>query len=329
MRRREFFALLGGVAGWPLAVRAQQQDRMRRIGWMDSFREDDANAQARVKAFQQVIEKLGWKVGGNLAIDYRWGLFDVERARRAGAELLKLAPDVVLCGGTPSALAMQQATRTLPIVFVFVTDPIGQGLVPNLAHPGGNITGFSYFEPAVGAKWLELLKEIAPSVTSVSVMFNPVSSPYSPLYYEAISAAAPKFSVKTAKELVYQPADIEQVMARLGREPGSGVIFSADAFLYTNNKLVIDLAMRHRLPAIYGSPGTAADGGLLYYCVDIVDLSRKAAAYVDRILRGEKPSDLPVQQPTKFDMTINLKTAKALGLTVPNTLLVSADEVIE
>jgi putative ABC transport system substrate-binding protein len=329
MRRRDFFTLLGGGAAWPLIARAQQPDRIRRIAWMDSFREDDANAQARAKAFQQVMEKLGWKVGSNLSIEYRWGLFDVERARRAGAELLSLAPDVFVCGGTPSALAMQQATRVLPIIFVFVTDPIGQGLVSNLSHPGSNLTGFSYFEPTVGAKWLGLLKEIAPAVTRVSVMFNPISSPYSPLYYQSIAAAAPKFSVSTTTELVREPADIAVAMERLGRERGRGVIFSADAFLYTNNKLVIELAARHRLPAIYGSPGSAADGGLLYYCVDIVDLARKAATYVDRVLRGEKPGDLPVQQPTKYEMTINLKTAKALGLNVPNTLLVSADDVFE
>ena len=224
---------------------------------------------------------------------------------------------------------MQRATRTIPIVFAFVTDPVGQGLVSNLAHPGFNITGFSYFEPAVGAKWLELLKEIAPRVTRVAVMFNPVSSPYSPLYYQSIAAAGPKFGVKTTTELVREPADIERIMARLGGEPDSGVILSADAFLYTNNNLIVELAKRHRLPAIHGSPGTAADGGLLYYCVDIVDLWRKATAYADRVLRGEKPADLPVQQPTKFEMTINLKTAKALGLTVPNTLLVSADGIIE
>jgi putative ABC transport system substrate-binding protein len=329
MRRREFLGIVGAAAAVPLAARAQPADRMRRIGWMDSFREDDANARARAKAFWEVLERLGWRVGGNLAIDYRWGLFDVEKAQRAGAELLKLMPDVFLCGGSPSALAMQQATRTIPIVFAFVTDPVGQGLVPNLAHPGSNITGFSYFEPAVGAKWLELLKEIAPRVTRVAVMFNPVSSPYSPLYYQSIAAAGPKFGVETATELVREPADIERIMAKLGSEPGSGVILSADAFLYTNNNLIVELAKRHRLPSIHGSPGTAADGGLIYYCVDIVDLWRKATAYADRILRGEKPADLPVQQPTKFEMTINLKTAKALGLTVPNTLLVSADGIIE
>jgi putative ABC transport system substrate-binding protein len=224
---------------------------------------------------------------------------------------------------------MQQASQTVPVVFAFVTDPVGQGLITNLAHPSANIIGFSYFEPAIGAKWLELLKEIAPRVSKVSLMFNPVSSPYSTLYFQSIAAAARRFAVETTTELVREPAGIDQALARLGRDPGRGVIFSADAFLYTNNKLVIESASRHRLPAIYGSPDSAADGGLLYYCVDIVDLWRRATSYADRILRGEKPADLPVQQPTKFEMTINLKTARALGLAVPNTLLVSANEVFE
>jgi putative tryptophan/tyrosine transport system substrate-binding protein len=332
MRRRKFIGLAGGAAvAWPLLARAQQPSTMpmRRVGWMDSFREDDPNARARVVAFQQVMEKSGWTVGGNLTLDYRWNLFDVDRARLAGAEILNLAPDVVLCGGTPSALAMQQATRTVPIVFAFVTDPVGQGIVSNLARPGGNLTGFSYFEPAVAAKWLELLKEIAPTVTRVSFMFNPVSSPYSPSYYQSIMTAAPKFAVEPSTAVIHEMADVEQMMTMLGREPGNGIIFSPDAFIYKNRKEVIELAALHRLPAIYGLPGSAAEGGLIYYVVDIVDLSRKAAAYIDRVLRGEKPADLPVQYPTKFQLSINLKTAKALGLTVPNTLLVSADEVIE
>jgi ABC-type uncharacterized transport system substrate-binding protein len=327
--RREFITLLGGAAAWPLAARAQTSMRMRRISWMDSFREDDPNAKARVKAFLQVIEKLGWTVGGNLVIDYRWNLFDVERARLAGAEVLKLAPDAILCGGTPSALAMQEATRTVPIVFAFVTDPVGQGIVTNLARPSSNITGFSYFEPAIASKWLELLKEIAPHIRRVGFMFNPISSPYSPLYYESIAVAAPKLAVEPVTALVRDLSDIEQTMTKFMHEQGSGVIFSPDAFLYQNRKLLIELAARHRLPAMYGLPGTAAEGGLIYYVVDIVDLCRKAATYIDRILRGEKVADLPVQQPTKFEMTINLKTAKALGLIVPNTLLVTADEVIE
>ena len=329
MKRRDFITLIGGAVAWPLAARAQQGERMRRIGWMDSFHEDDPNAQARVKAFREVMDKLGWTVGRNLVIDNRWNLFDVERARLAGAEILNLAPDVILCGGTPSALAMQQATRTVPVVFAFVTDPVGQGIVSNLARPGGNMTGFSYFEPAVGSKWLELLKEIAPAITRVALMFNPVSSPYSPLYYQTIAMVAPKFAVEPVTAVVHELADIERVMTKFGREPGSGIIVSPDAFLYQNRKLVTELAARHHLPAIYGLPGTAAEGGLIYYVVDIVDLSRKAAAYIDRILRGEKPADLPVQQPTKFDMSINLATAKALDLTIPPNLLALADEVIE
>ncbi len=329
MRRREFITLLGGSAAWPLAARAQTSSRIRRIAWMDSFREDDPNAKARVKAFLQVMMQLGWEVDNNLAIHYRWNLFDVESARLAGAEILNLSPDVILCGGTPSALAMQGATRTVPIVFAFVTDPVGQGIVTNLARPSSNITGFSYFEPAIASKWLELLKEIAPAVRRVALMFNPVSSPYSPLYYESIAVAAPKLAVEPITALVHDLSDIEQAMTKLALEQGSGIIFSPDAFLYQNRKLIIDLAARHRLPAIYGLPGTAAEGGLIYYVVDIVDLCRKAAAYIDRILRGEKVANLPVQQPTKFEMTINLKTAKALGLIVPNTLLLSADEIFE
>jgi putative ABC transport system substrate-binding protein len=332
MQRREFLSIIGGIAtsgAWPFATRAQQPDRIRRLGWMDSFREDDPNARARVRAFLEVLQKLGWSVGGNLAIDYRWDLFNLPRAREAGAGLLSLAPDVIFCGGTPSALAMQQATGTLPVVFAFVTDPIGQGIVPNLSHPGGNLTGFSYFEPGVGAKWLELLKEIAPAVSRVSVVYNPVSSPYSPLYYESIEAAAPKLAIEPARQLVHELADVEQLLSRLGREPGSGVIFSADAFIYNNRKSVIHWTAQYRVPALYGLPGTAAEGGLIYYSVDIVDLCRKAAGYVDRILRGEKPADLPVQSPTKFDLTINLKAANGLGLSVPNTLIVSADQIIE
>jgi putative ABC transport system substrate-binding protein len=201
--------------------------------------------------------------------------------------------------------------------------------VANLARPGENLTGFSYFEPAVAAKWLELLKEIAPRITRVAFMFNPVSSPYSPSYYQSIVTAAPKLAVEPSTALVHEMADVEQMMTRIGREPGSGIIFSPDAFIYKNRKEIIELAAHHRLPAIYGLPGSAAEGGLIYYVVDIVDLSRKAAAYIDRILRGEKPGDLPVQFPTKFELSINLRTAKALGLTVPPTLLSLADEVIE
>jgi putative tryptophan/tyrosine transport system substrate-binding protein len=329
MNRRAFITLLGGAATWPIAVRAQRSERMRRIAWLDQFSESNPNTQAIVKAFNQTIEKMGWAVGRNLTIDYRWGLFDAVRARAAAAELLPLAPDVFVCGGTPATLAMQEATRTVPIVFAVVTDPVAQGIVTNLARPAGNITGFTYLEQTMGAKWLELLKEIAPSVKRVSLMFNPESSPYSRLFFQSIERAMSKLAVEAFIAAVRSPADIEQVMVKLGGQAGSGVIVSADAFNHVNSKLIIDLAARHRVPAVYGISGTAVDGGLLYYCVDVVESNRKAAGYVDRILRGERPADLHVQQPTKFEMSINRKTAAALGLPVPNTLLVSADEVIE
>jgi len=263
MRRREFITLFGiSTLALPHTAHAQQPSQMRRIGWMDSFREDDSNARARVKAFQEVMERSGWRIGDNLTIDYRWDLFDVEKARRAGAEILNLSPDLVLCGGTPSALAMQRATRTVPIVFAFVTDPVGQGIVSNLARPGGNLTGFSYFEPPVAAKWLELLKEIAPQINRVAFVFNPVSSPYSPLYYQTIMAAASKFAIEPTTGVVHEMADVEEIMADLARQEGSGVIFSPDAFIYRNRKMVIELVARHRLPAIYGLPGSATEGGL-------------------------------------------------------------------
>jgi putative ABC transport system substrate-binding protein len=234
-----------------------------------------------------------------------------------------------MSGGTPGALALQQATRTVPIVFAIVSEPVTQGIVASLAHHGGNLTGFSYMEPSIGAKWLELLKEIAPQVARVALMFNPDSSPYSQLYYKSIEAAAPKFNVQTITAQVRGSGEIEQAITMLGREQDGGLILSPDSFIYTNRKLIIDLAARHRLPAVFGIPSTAADGGLIFYCVDIVDSYRQATVYVDRILKGARPADLPVQQPTKFSLTINVKTAKALGITVPPTLLARADEVIE
>jgi putative tryptophan/tyrosine transport system substrate-binding protein len=334
MRRRDFITAIGSAAAastgsWPLAAHAQQDSRVRRVGWLDLVPESDPGARARVTAFRQGMEKLGWTVGRNLAIDYRWGAFDVEPARLAAEELLRLAPDMIICGGTPATQALRQATRTIPIVFAIVAEPVAQGIVASLAHPGGNVTGFSYLEPTVGAKWLELLKELAPHITRVAFVFNPDASPYNLPVYQLISAAAPKFAVEAIMVPVRQPAEIEPVMTKLGSEPGSGVIFPGDAFILTNRKLIIELAARQKLPAIYGIPNTADEGALMYYCVDIVDQYRQAVAYVDRILRGAKPADLPVQQPTKFQMVINMKTAKALGLTVPLTLQVAADEVIE
>ena len=328
MKRREFITLLGGAAAtWPLVAPAEQN--IRRIGWLDLFPESDRIAQARVKAFSEVIEKSGWVIGRNLVIDYRWALFDGGRASEAGAELLRLAPDVLLCCGTPATRAMQKTAREVPIVFAVVTDPVAQGIVTNLARPGGNITGFTYLEQTIGAKWLELLKEVAPSVGRVALMFNPESSPYSYLFFQSIEKAAGNTGIEAFIAGVRSSADIEQTITGLGRERGGGLIVSADGFNSANDSRIIELTAQHRVPAIYGIPGTADNGGLLYYCVDIGDSYRKAAGYIDRILRGEKTANLPVQQPTKFATSINRRTATALGLSLPSTLLVLADEVIE
>jgi putative ABC transport system substrate-binding protein len=329
MRRRNFITLLGGAAAWPIAARSQQPTRIARIGWMDFVPESDPATPARVGAFREGMEKQGWVLGRNLAIDYRWSIFDMERARATAEELLNLAPDVMFCAGSPATLALQRATRTVPVVFITVTEPVSQGIVASFSRPGGNLTGFSYLEPTIGAKWLELLKAIAPGVNRVALMFNPSSSPYSRLFYQTIEAATSKFAVQAFMALVHDASEIDPIIAMLGREPGGGLIVSADAFNLANRKLIMDLAARHRVPAIYGFPALAAEGGLIYYNVEFIDQYRSAAAYVARILRGEKAGDLPVQQPTKFELRINIQTAKSLGLDVPPTLLAIADEVIE
>jgi putative tryptophan/tyrosine transport system substrate-binding protein len=329
MRRRDFVTMLGGAATWPLAARAQQPTRIARVGWMDFVSESDPETPARVTAFRESLEKQGWAIGHNLAIDYRWGIFDNERARTAAEELLNLAPDVIFCAGSPAALALQQATRTVPVVFITVSEPVAQGIVASLSRPGGNLTGFSYLEPTIGAKWLELLKEIAPWVNRVALLFNPSSSPYSRLFYQTIEAESSKFAVQASMALVHDQSEIEPVIAMHGREAGGGLIVSADAFNLANRRLIVELAARHRVPAIYGFPALASEGGLIYYNVEFIDQYRSAAKYVDRILRGEKPADLPVQQPTRFVLRINMQTAKALGLTVPLALQQLADELIE
>jgi len=328
MKRRTFIAGLGAAA-WPLVARAQQPSRVARVGWMDFVPESDPTTPARIIAFRQGMEKQGWVLGRNLAIDYRWSVFDLEIARTVAAELLRLAPDVVFCAGSPATLALQQATRSVPIVFVSVVEPVAQGVVQSLTHPGANLTGFSYLEPTIGAKWLELLKEIAPRVNRVRVIFNPLAGPYWRLFYQAIEMAASKYAVETAMAPVRDPSEIESVMAMLGFEPGGGLIVSADGFNLGNRKLIVELAARYRVPTIYGVTGLASEGGLIYYNAVITDQYRAAAGYIDRILRGEKPADLPVQQPTSFELRINMKTAKSLGLTVPLALQAAADEVVE
>jgi putative tryptophan/tyrosine transport system substrate-binding protein len=330
MRRRDFIKVIAGsVMAWPLAARGQPVVSMRRIGWLHFSPESAPEAQVHAVAFRQAMESWGWNVGRNLAIDYRWGAFNAEKARVLAAELRAFSSDVIISAGTAGTLVLQQTAGTVPIVFVIVNDPVAQGIVQSLDHPGGNITGFSYLEPTIGAKWIELLKEIAPDVTRIALMFNPDANPSYRFFYQSMGAAAPKFGVQTAMAEVHSTSDIEGAMLTIGHEAGGGLIISPDTFNYTNRKLIIELAVRHRLPAIYGIFGTAAEGGLIYYSADVVDQFRGAAGYVDRILHGTKPADLPVQLPTKFSLTINSKTAKALGLTVPPTLLATADEVIE
>jgi putative ABC transport system substrate-binding protein len=329
MRRRDFITLLGGAAAaWPLAARAQQPERMRRISVLIVLPENDPQSYARVAVLQQGLEKLGWTVGRNLAIDYRWGVSDVERARATTLELLNLAPDVILANAISAVRGAQLATRTVPIVFTGVSEPVIQGVVASLARPGGNITGFTNLEPSVGGKWVELLKEIAP-VMRVAVMFNPASTSAAVQFIQSMGVAAAKLRLEMVEARVSDVAEIEPVLTKLGREPSVGLILPPDSFIGLHHKLIVELAGRFRLPAIYPFGYFAAAGGLVSYGPDVTDQFRRSADYINRIFRGEAPGDLPVQQPTKFELVINLKTAKALGLTIPDRLLAAADEVIE
>ncbi len=331
MRRRDFIILTGGAASpmaWPLAARAQKADRVRRIGVLIPYAESDAEGQSRAAALQQGLEKRGWTIGRDVRIDYRWGIDNVERTQAAIAELLALSPDVILAGTSRTVVALQRATRTVPIVFTNIYEPVAQGFVQSLAHPGGNTTGFTMVEATVGAKWLGLLKEIAPHLARVAFMFNP-SNPGPMQSYRSVEAAAPNNGVEAIKTPVHGPAEIEAAITMLGREPGGGLIVPPDGFLSEYRKLIIDLAARYRVPAIYGLLSFAAQRGLAAYGINVPEQFRQAAEYVDRILRGEKAGDLPVQQPTKYELVINLKTAAALGLEVPPSPLATADEVIE
>jgi putative ABC transport system substrate-binding protein len=328
MRRRDFIAGLGAA---PLAgvARAQPSDRVRRIGVLMAIAESDADSPARIAAFQQSLARLGWTLGRNLRIDYRWAGGDVERVRIAVPELLGLAPDAILADGTPALRAIRQATTSIPIVFTVVSEPVAEGFVASLAHPGGNITGFSNLEPGVGAKWLELLQQVSPGVTRATLVFNPDTTPVSRQQSGWAQAAAEKLGIAAMVVPVRNPAEIEAAVTMAGREPGGGLILPQDSFTVVYRQLIVELAARHRLPAVYAFRYFATAGGLLSYGVDVVDQFRQAATYIDRILRGTNPADLPVQQPTKFELVVNLKTAKALGLTIPETLLATADEVIQ
>ena len=328
--RREFITLLGGaVAAWPIAAaHAQQPDRMRRIGVFAGSGADDLEAQPRLAAFLQGLQQLGWTDGRNVRIDTRWAAGNAATTRKYAAELVALAPDVILAGGAAAVGPLLQATRTVPIVFTIVPDPVGAGFVDSLARPGGNATGFMQFEYSLSGKWLELLKEIAPGVTRAAVLRDAAITAGIG-QFAVIQSVAPSVGVDVSPINVRDAAEIERAITAFARSSNGGLIVTASALSSMHRDLIITLAARHKLPAIYFARYCVTGGGLISYGADFIDQYRRAAAYVDRILKGEKPADLPVQAPTKYELVINLKTAKALGLTVPPSLLARADEVIE
>jgi putative ABC transport system substrate-binding protein len=328
MRRREFITVLGGAAAWPIAARGQQGDRVRRIGVLMFGDENDPVPKTYVSAFTQALSDLGWTDGRNARMDLRWASGDINRIRTLAQESVGLQPDIILTNGTPATVAVQRETRTIPIVFVNVSDPVASGLVARLDRPSGNITGFATFEASLGGKWLELLSEIAPGLKRAAIMFNPDVAPVS-TFMPSFETAARPLKVEPIVTPVRSDVDIETAINALGREPGGGLVAVADTFTVVHRVPIIAAAARTNVPAVYWASYFARDGGLLSYGPDPVDNFRRAASYVDRILRGEKPGDLPVQFPTKFEMVVNLKAAKALGLTVPPSIRLRADEVIE
>ncbi len=329
MKRREFITLVGGAAAtWPIAVRAQQGERVRRIGVLNPFTENDPEAQANLAAFREALQKLGWTEGRNLRVDYRWGGADPDRIRSYATELVGLKPDVILVSSALVLQPLRQVTHTIPIVFTQIAEPFGSGLASRLAHPGGNVTGFTTSEFSIYGKSLELLKEVAPRVTRVAVLLNPEQIPHAGMS-RAILAAAPSFGVQVTEAGARDAAEIERAISAFAREPNGGLIVLPSGPSIVHRDLIIALAAKHRLPAVYAFRHFVTDGGLISYGIDLADQYRQAAAYVDRILRGEKPGDLPIQLPTKFKLVANLKTAKALGIEIPPTLLARADEVIE
>jgi putative ABC transport system substrate-binding protein len=331
VRRRDFISLLGTTAAaWPLAAHAQQANRMRKIGVLMGWPENDPEAQSERAAFVHELQKLGWVDGRNLQIDTRWAApAEPESMHRLAKELVALQPDLLLSQSTPATTALLQETRTIPVIFGIVADPIGSGFVASFNRPSGNATGFAVAEPTQAGKWLELLKEIAPRVTRIAVLFNPAMATFAEFWLKPFKAAAPSFAVEAIVAPVHDTSELESVIAAQAREPNSGLFVMADAFTITCRVEVTSLAARYRLPAVYGYRFFTEVGGLLSYGEDWTDNFRRAATYADRILKGEKPSELPVQGPVKFELVINRKTAKALGLTIPSSLLATADEVIE
>ena len=330
MKRREFITLLGGAAAaWPLAARAQQVNRARRIVFFHALAENDSEAQARIAAFQQGLATLGWIDNRNVQIEHRFFGGDFTRIQAYATELVNSAPDLIVANSSPIVSALKQATSTIPIVFSVVNDPVGQGFVATLAHPGGNITGFTFIDFPLIGKWLDMLKETAPGIKRAILMFNPQTVPYYPLYLREFKSTTGSSAAELSAMPVGDEAEIEAVTAACAREPGGGLIVAPDPFTNVRRSLIMALAQRHRLPAIFSFRQFVLEGALISYGPNTTDIVRRSASYVDRILKGEKPADLPVQAPTKYELVINLKTAKALGLDVPPTLLARADEVIE
>jgi ABC-type uncharacterized transport system substrate-binding protein len=327
VRRREFIGLLGGATAWPLAVRAQQAEQVRRIGVLTNLAADDPVSKARLAAFEQGLQQLGWTAGRNMRIDYRWGA-GADDMRKYATELVALAPDVILAAASVTVGPMLQVTRTIPIVFVNTVDPVGAGFVASLARPGGNATGFVLFDYSLSGKWLELLKQIAPSVKRVAVLRDAAISAGIG-QFAVIQSVAPSVGVEATPVNVHDAGEIERAVTEFARSSNSGLILTASAFAQVHRELIIELAARHKLPAVFYERYFTASGGLISYGPDVRDQYRRAAGYVDRVLKGEKPTDLPVQAPTKYELVINLKTAKAIGIAIPPSLLARADEVIE
>jgi putative tryptophan/tyrosine transport system substrate-binding protein len=330
MKRREFISLLGSAAAaWPLAARAQQPERMRRVGALMGFSESDREGQILIAAFREGLHKLGWTEGRNIRFDTRWAALDAGSVQRFAKELVALQPDLILSHVTPTTVALLQQTRTIPIIFVWVSDPVGSGFVASLARPGGNATGFTPIVGSLGGKWVELLKEIAPHVVRAVALFNPTMAPYAEYYLKPFKAAAASNGVEAITAPVHNVSELESVVAVQSREPNGGLVVMPDTFTVGHRADITSLATRYLIPAVYWSHAFAEVGGLISYGPDVVDEFRRAASYADRILKGEKPSELPVQAPIKFKLVINLKTAKTIGIDVPPMLLARADEVIE
>ena len=328
MKRREFITLLGGTGVWPLAARAQQPDRVRRVGFLISTAETDQEARAWITAFERRLAELGWADGRNVRIEYRFGEGDATRMPQLAKELLELRPDAVLAATFSAATAMRQQTLSIPIVFVMVADAVSAGFVTNLARPEGNITGITNFEFSIGGKWLQVIKECAPAVNSVAVIFDPANPTWAP-YLRTVEAAAPTFGMQLTPAGVTNAADIDRDITAFSRKPNGAIVVIPAPVTVLHRDKIIAMAAQHRLPAVYPYRFYALSGGLVSYGVDLLESYRRAASYVDRILKGAKPADLPVELPTKFELVINLKTAKALGITVPPTLLATASELIE